>query len=104
MRKLFKFTYMYLMPLVLLGLDINLYILDRLSTVQNDFFLLFIFIVFHIAIVISFIQAYKMKTIVFPEVEKEIVMGIGFWIGYKDDELIITLPLVILTMRYSRKK
>tara|TARA_R110002020_G_scaffold36503_5_gene109781 strand:+ start:462 stop:776 length:315 start_codon:yes stop_codon:yes gene_type:complete len=104
MRKLFKFTYMYLMPLVLLGIDINLYILNKLSTIQNNFFLLFIFIVFHIAIVISFLQAYRMKVILFPEVEKEIVMGIGFWIGYKDDELIITLPFVILKMEYSRKK
>ena len=103
MRKLFKFTYMYLMPLVLLGLDINLYILDKLSIVQNDFFLLFIFIVFHIAIVISFVQAYKMKTIVFPTIHKEMLPGIGLWIGYKDNEFIIALPLVILKMTYSKE-
>ena len=95
---------MYLMPLVLLGIDINFHLVDKWSTVQNNFFLLFMFIIFHIAIVISFIQAYRMKVTLFPEVEKEIVMGIGFWIGYKDNELIITLPFVILKMGYSRKK
>ena len=52
MRKLFKITYMYLMPLILLGIDINLYILDKWSTVYNNIFLLFILIVFHIASVI----------------------------------------------------
>ena len=104
MKKLFKVTYMYLMPLILLGIDVNLYILDKWSTIQNNFFLLFIFIVFHIAIVISFIQAYKMKITLFPEVSKEVVLGIGLWVGYKDKELIITLPFVILKMGYSKKK
>jgi len=95
---------MYLMPLILLGIDINLYVLDKWSTVYNNIFLLFILILFHIASVISFIQAYRMKVTLLPSIKKDIIPSIGIWIGYKNNELMIALPFIVCTIEYPKEK
>ena len=100
MKKLYKILYLIVMPAMLAVIDIGLYLgtID-VSTDIPTFTL--IVVIFHIAAIIAFIQAYKMDIDIIPTVNFEFVKGIGFYICY-DDGLMIVLPFVAI--RFKSKK
>tara|TARA_Y100000034_G_C6855409_1_gene388679 strand:- start:649 stop:981 length:333 start_codon:yes stop_codon:yes gene_type:complete len=102
MRKLYKILYLIVMPAMLAVIDIGLYLgtID-VSTDIPTFTL--IVVIFHIAAIIAFIQAYKMDIDIIPTINFEFIKGIGFYIGF-DDGLMIVLPFVAIRFKSKKRK
>jgi len=99
MKRLYKFLYLIVMPAMLAVIDIGL-LLGTIDVVTDIPTFILIVIIFHIAAVIAFIQAYKMDIDIIPTIKLEFVKGIGFYAAY-DHGLMIVLPFVAVRFKFK---